>query len=88
MSDLPEKIAQFMAELERRNASPMTVQSYSSDLRDFVEYLTPPGEQPPDVAQIDLLHAARISRRAIRSRTRRPSAFAAGSRPSVRCFAS
>ena len=44
-----------MAELERRNASVMTVQSYSSDLRDFVEYLSPPGEQPPDVAQIDLL---------------------------------
>ncbi len=55
MSDLPEHIAQFMAELERRNASAMTVQSYASDLRDFVEYLTPPGEQPPDVARIDLL---------------------------------
>jgi integrase/recombinase XerC len=55
MSDLPERITQFMAELERRNASPMTAQSYSSDLRDFVEYLTPPGEQPPGVAQIDLL---------------------------------
>jgi integrase/recombinase XerC len=55
MSDLQERIAQFMAELERRNASPMTAQSYGSDLRDLVEYLTPPGEQPPDVAQIDLL---------------------------------
>jgi integrase/recombinase XerC len=44
-----------MAELERRNASTMTVQSYSSDLRDFLEYLTPPGESPPDVAKIDLL---------------------------------
>jgi integrase/recombinase XerC len=55
MSDLAERITQFMAELERRNASAMTAQSYASDLRDFVEYLTPPGEQPPDVAQIDLL---------------------------------
>ena len=44
-----------MAELERRNASKMTVQSYASDLRDFLDYLTPPGEQPPDAAQIDLL---------------------------------
>ncbi len=55
MSDLPVRITQFMAELERRNASPMTVQSYGSDLRDFVEYLSPPGEQPPDVTRIDLL---------------------------------
>jgi integrase/recombinase XerC len=55
MSDLPQRIAQFMAELERRNSSPMTAQSYASDLRDLVEYLTPPGEQLPDVEQIDLL---------------------------------
>ncbi len=55
MSDLAERITQFIAELERRNASAMTAQSYGSDLRDFVAYLTPPGEQPPDVAQIDLL---------------------------------
>jgi integrase/recombinase XerC len=55
MSDLPERIVQFMAELERRNVAAMTRQSYGSDLRDFVEYFTPPGEQPPDVAQIDLL---------------------------------
>jgi integrase/recombinase XerC len=53
--DLPQRIAQYMAELERRNASPMTIQSYASDLRDFVEYLTPPGEEPPDAAKIDLL---------------------------------
>lgn len=55
MSDLNDKIALFMAELERRNASPMTVQSYASDLRDFVEYLTPLGEEPPETARIDLL---------------------------------
>jgi integrase/recombinase XerC len=55
MSDLADKIAQFMAELERRNASPMTVRSYVSDLHDFVAYLSPPGEQPPDAAKIDLL---------------------------------
>ena len=55
MSDLPGRIAQFMAELERRNASPMTAQSYGSDLRDFLDYLTPPGESPPDTASIDLL---------------------------------
>ena len=55
MPDLADKIAQFMAELERRNASPMTSQSYASDLRDFLDYLTPPGAQPPDAAGIDLL---------------------------------
>jgi integrase/recombinase XerC len=55
MSDLSGKVGQFMAELERRNASPMTAQSYASDLRDFLEYLTPPGAQPPNAADIDLL---------------------------------
>jgi integrase/recombinase XerC len=55
MSDLAGRIAEFMAELERRNASPMTAQSYASDLRDFADYLTPPGEQPPDTGAIDLL---------------------------------
>ena len=55
MSDLADRIAQFMAELERRNASPATIRSYGADFRDFLDYLTPPGEHPPDVAQIDLL---------------------------------
>ena len=55
MSDLAERIGQFMAELERRNASPMTVQSYASDLRDFMAYVTPPDEQPPNTGEIDLL---------------------------------
>jgi integrase/recombinase XerC len=55
MPDLPERIEQYMAELERRNASKMTIQSYASDLRDFLDYLTPPGTQSPDVANIDLL---------------------------------
>ena len=44
-----------MAELERRNASPMTSQSYASDLRDLVDYLSPPGEEPPNARDIDLL---------------------------------
>jgi integrase/recombinase XerC len=55
VSSLTEHIAQFMAELERRNASPMTSQSYGSDLRDLVEYLSPPGQPPPNTEDIDLL---------------------------------
>jgi integrase/recombinase XerC len=55
MSDLQSRIGQFMAELERRNASPMTIKSYAADLRDLVDYLSPPGEQALDVAAIDLL---------------------------------
>ena len=54
MSDLPQRIAQFMAELERRNASRRTARSYASDLSDFLDYLSPPGEQPPDALGIDL----------------------------------
>lgn len=55
MSDLEQAIARYMAELERRNTSKLTAKAYCSDLRDFVEYLTPPGEVTPGIDKIDLL---------------------------------
>jgi integrase/recombinase XerC len=55
MPDLGLTVAEFLAELERRNASALTAKSYASDLADFIEYLSPPGETPPPVERIDLL---------------------------------
>lgn len=55
MTDMAEAVKSYMAELERRNASAHTADSYASDLADFIAYLSPPGETPPAVEQIDLL---------------------------------
>jgi integrase/recombinase XerC len=49
------RIAAFREELERRNVSPHTLKSYAGDLRDFIDYFTPPGEQPPTPGEIDVL---------------------------------
>ena len=53
MSDLAPAVERYLAELGRRNASPHTLRNYASDLRQFVEYCSPPGAEPPAVSAID-----------------------------------
>jgi integrase/recombinase XerC len=55
MSELAGQIDGFMEELKRGNASPHTVRSYETDLRQFLEYFSPPGTEPPAVSQIGTL---------------------------------
>jgi len=55
MSELAAAVTAFMGELERRNDSPHTLRNYGADLREFVEYFTPPGATPPPPAEIDML---------------------------------
>ena len=55
MSELAQQIEQYLQELARSGSSPHTIDAYTSDLHQFLEYLSPPGEQPPAPAAIDLL---------------------------------
>ncbi|MBI3697823.1 MAG: tyrosine recombinase XerC [Acidobacteria bacterium] len=49
-------IDRFLDSLALANASPHTLRNYASDLKQFLEYLSPPGETPPKPAAIDHLH--------------------------------
>ena len=55
MSELERQIGRFIEELERNNASPHTIKSYESDLRQFLDYFSPPGEQAPAPSEFDVL---------------------------------
>lgn len=55
MSKWTSLIDRFLEELQGNNASPHTVKSYGSDLREFAGYFTVGDEPPPALAEIDLL---------------------------------
>ena len=47
-------IGLFIAELNRRNMSAHTVRAYDGDLRQFLDYFSPPGAMPPAPADFEL----------------------------------
>jgi integrase/recombinase XerC len=55
MSELSTQIEGYLAELRRENASEHTIRNYASDLHQFLEYFSPPGAEPPALAEFDLL---------------------------------
>jgi integrase/recombinase XerC len=55
MTELHEQAERYTAELERRGVSEHTLRAYASDLQQFIEYLSPPGAEPPAPRAIDVL---------------------------------
>lgn len=69
-SELERQIRSFLDELRRTGVSPHTLRSYEADLRQLLDYFSPPGQAPPAPAELDLtalrewfadLHARRLS---------------------------
>jgi integrase/recombinase XerC len=55
MSELASQIDRYLEELARANESPHTLRAYAADLRQFLEFLSPPGMEPPEPRAIDTL---------------------------------
>jgi integrase/recombinase XerC len=55
MSDLGGHIGRYLEELVRSGNSVHTIENYGSDLRQFLEFLSPPGLEPPDARAVDTL---------------------------------
>jgi integrase/recombinase XerC len=55
MSELARQMERYLEELARAGASPNTVAAYAADLRQFLEFLSPPEMAPPEPPAVDLL---------------------------------
>ena len=55
MSELERQVDLFLTGLKQENVSAHTLRAYASDLRQFVEYFSPPGADPPPLAKLDTL---------------------------------
>ena len=53
VSELTQAISDFIGELKLRSDSPHTIRNYAADLREFADYFSPPGENPPPVADFE-----------------------------------
>ena len=55
LSELGGQIERYLAELKRQGVSPNTLLAYGDDLRQFLEFLSPPDLAPPAPAAIDVV---------------------------------
>jgi integrase/recombinase XerC len=55
MSELARQIERYLAELGRISSSAHSIRAYTADLRQFLEFFSPPGQEPPAPGAIDLL---------------------------------
>jgi len=55
LSELERQVDLFLTGLKQENVSAHTLRAYGSDLRQFVEYFSPPGADPPPLAKLDTL---------------------------------
>jgi integrase/recombinase XerC len=55
MSELTSAIDDYLGSLALRDDSPHTLRNYEADLREFAEYFSPEGSEPPALAEFDLL---------------------------------
>lgn len=54
MSELARQIDRYLEELARNANSRHTIHAYGADLRQFLEFFTPPGLEPPEPRAIDI----------------------------------
>jgi integrase/recombinase XerC len=52
---LRDHVEAFLTELKRENVSAHTLRAYAADLRQFIDYFTPPGAEPPSLEKLDML---------------------------------